>query len=264
MDEAIARAGRLQHRQVTREQLRACGLDDDAIQYRVDIRRLHPVFAEVFSLGGPAQTPKERWMAATLSFGPGTQLAATAAVDLYGWLRYPLNDLFVLTTTPRRKRHGITPIYRSHPGPSTLIDHIPVTGPEQTVFDCATRVRSDKAYRRIVRQSQIDHTTHARLLAFAAMHAGERGVRRMRRELAEGPSRTRSGNEDEILELFRHGGEPIPNAIVHGKEVDLWFPERNTAIEVMSALHDNPTAQSDDEAKAAHLEARGVRVLWIG
>ncbi len=52
-------AGRFQHRQVTRDQLRAAGLSDDAIKYRIGLRRLHPVFAEVFSLGGPPQTPRE-------------------------------------------------------------------------------------------------------------------------------------------------------------------------------------------------------------
>lgn len=63
--------------------------------------------------------------------------------------------------------------------------------------------------------------------------------------------------------MVRHGGEPIPNAIVFGEEVDLWFPALNTAIEVMSGLHDNPTALADDLAKMARLEAREVRVLWI-
>ena len=35
------------------------------------------------------------------------------------------------------------------------------------------------------------------------------------------------------------------------------------AVEVMSALHDNPTAYADNLAKKAYLQARGVRVLWI-
>lgn len=262
-EEALARIGRWQHRQVTTAQLREAGWSDRVISARVRAGRLHPVFSGVFSLGGPPQTPKETFMAATLSFGQGTQLAASAAVDLYEWLRYPLGELFVLTPTPRRPRQGITPIHRANPGPSKHIDLIPVTGPEQTVLDAATTIRSDKAYRRVVRASQIDDTTYPRLLAFAAMNKGARGVARLKLELKDGPSRTRSANEDEVLELFRHGGEPIPNHVLDGDEFDLYFAGVDVAVEVMSGLHANPTAHADDLAKKARAEARGTRVLWI-
>ena len=259
-EEAIALAGRLQHRQVTRDQLRAAGLDDDAIKYRARIRRLHPVFAEVYSLGGPPQTDKETWMAATLTFGPGAKLAANAAVDLYGWLRYPLGGLFVLTPTPRKPREGIIPIHRERPGPSKFIDFIPVTGPEQTVLDCATTVRSDKAYRRIVRQAQVDDTSYASLLAFSEMNRGRRGVSRLRRELADGPSPTRSANEDEVLAIFRSGATPIANhRFAPDLEADLYFPTLGVVIEVDSPLHDGPTAEADDERKDARYRALGLK-----
>jgi hypothetical protein len=108
-----------------------------------------------------------------------------------------------------------------------------------------------------------DLTSHAALLAFAAAHRGTRGVAGLRRELADGPSPTRSATEDEILELFRKGGEPIPNYVIGGDEFDLYFLELGVAVEIMSGLHDNPTAQADDLAKKARAEARGTRVLWI-
>ncbi len=47
-------------------------------------------------------------------------------------------------------------------------------GPVQTVLDAATTLTSDRAYRRVVRQSQIEDTTHARLLALSAMNPGHR------------------------------------------------------------------------------------------
>jgi hypothetical protein len=254
-EEAIVAAGRFQHRQVTREQLRAAGLDDDAIKYRAGIRRLHPVFAEVFSLGGPPVTDREIWMAATLTFGRGAQLAASAAVDLYGWLRYPLGGLFVLTPTPRKPREGIVPLHRANPGPSKFIDFIPVTGPEQTVLDCAMTVRSDKAYRRVVRQAQVDDTTHARLVAFAAMNAGARGVRRMRKELADGPSPTRSANEDEVLAIFRSGATPIANhRFAPDLEADLYFPALGVVIEVDSR---STTARPRRQTTSARTSATG-------
>jgi hypothetical protein len=45
-----------------------------------------------------------------------------------------------------------------------IIDSIPVTSPEQTILDCASTINNDKAYRRIVRQAQVDDlTSHARV-----------------------------------------------------------------------------------------------------
>ena len=187
-------------------------------------------------------------------------LAAGAAADLHGWLRYPLDELFVLTPTPRRPRHGITPLHRTRRGPSKFIDFIPVTGPEQTVLDSASTVRSDKAYRRIVRGAQVDDTTHARLLAFAAINAGARGIRRLRRELADGPSPTRSVNEDEVLEIFRRGGRPFANhRFAPDLEADLYFPELGVVIEVDGPIHDSPTARADDERKDERYRALGLR-----
>lgn len=230
---------------------------------RVADGRLHPVFRGVYSLGGPPQTDKELWMAATLTYGQGAKLSHGAAVDAYGWLRFPLNALHVTTPVKRASRQGITAHHTSRPVTWKFIDRIPVTGPEQTVLDAATTIASDRAYRRVVRASQLEDTSHARLLALSAMRPGHRGVGRLRAELADGPSRTRSANEDEVLEVFRRGGEPVPNAIVHGEEVDLYFPKLNVAIEVQGPPHDNPTARADDVAKERRLAARGVRVLWV-
>lgn len=258
VEEAIVAAGRFQHRQVTRAQLRAAGLGDDAIDHRVRDRRLHAVFAEVFSLGGPPQTDKELWMAATLSFGG--RLAASSAANLYGWLRYPLPGLYVATATRRKPRDGIIPLHRPRQGRSKYIDFVPVTGPEQTVLDCAMTVRADKAYRRIVRQAQVDDTSHALLSAFVAMRPGHRGVGRLRRELADGPARTRSANEDEVLAIFRSGETPLTNhRFAADLEADLYFPALGVIIEVDSAIHDSPTAQADDERKDARYRALGLK-----
>ena len=262
-EEQLARWGRWQHRQVTTSQLRAVGWDRRTVHKRVQQGRLHPVYRGVHSLGGPPRGDKELWMAAVLTYGSGTLLSHSAAVDLYGWLRYPLRDLHVTTSVRRPSRQGITAHHRARRWRWRYIDHIPVTGPEQTVLDAATTVDSDRAYRRIVRQSQVDHTNHAALLAVVAMNPGARGVQRLRHELADGPSPTRSANEDEVLEVFRHGGEPLVNHVIGGDELDLFFPGLNVAVEIDGPPHDNPTARADDEAKTERLARRGVRLLRV-
>ena len=249
-EERLAAWGKRQHRLVTTAQLRAVGWDGSLVSKRVDAGRLHPVFAEVHSLGGEPRTDKELWMASVLTYGRGTALGASAAAELYDLLRYPLKELHVVTLRHRKPRDGIVPHAHTDGYPWRFVDGIPVTSPEQTILDCATTVTNPKAYRRIVRTAQAEQlTSHAKLLAFAARNPGKRGVARLRRELAEGPSRTRSANEDEVLDVFRQGGVPEANAIVHGDEVDLWFPKLAVAVEVQSALHENPTAQANDLAK---------------
>ena len=262
-DDQLAQWGRRQHRQITTLQLAAVGWDKDAVARRVRAGRLHPVFAEVYSLGGPPQTDKERWMAAVLTYGRGTALGASAAAELYDLLRYPLEQLHVVTLRQRRPRDGITPHARKGFA-WRYVDNIPVTSPEQTILDCASTVGNDTAYRRIVRQAQVEGlTSHARLVAFAAMNKGKRGVARMKAELADGPSPTRSGFEDDVLEIFRRGGDPLVNHLVGGDELDLFFPKLNVGIEVDGTPHDNPTARADDEAKTERLRRRGVRLLRV-
>jgi very-short-patch-repair endonuclease len=139
-----------------------------------------------------------------------------------------------------------------------------VTTIEQTILDMASVVRSDKAYRRVVREALVqDLITYEELVAFADQNAGARGVKRLRREL-ETPARTRSQLEDDVLdELRRQGLDPGQNVGVHGVEVDLFFADQGLVIEVDRPVHDNPLAQADDARRQAFLEARGLRVLRV-
>lgn len=264
-EEQLARWGARQHRQVTTGQLRAVGWSARVVSARVRQGRLHPVYAQVYSLGGPPQTDRERWMAATLSFGPGALLSHSSAAELYELLRFSMNEIHVTASTERRSRQGIISHHRTGGVPCRRVHGIPVTSPEQTILDCASTLRNDKAYRRIVRQAQVDElTTHARLLAFAALNAGQRGVARLRAELQAGPSPTRSGFEDEVLEVFRVGGEPLINhRIAPDLEVDLYWPALGLVMQVDGSPHDNPTAQADDAANTTRLQSRGLRVLRV-
>lgn len=111
-----------------------------------------------------------------------------------------------------------------------------------------------------MRAAQVDDTTHPRLLAFAAMCAGARGIRRLRRELAAGRARpeapTRTGSSRYSAAAKRR----FPNhRFAPDLEADLYFPALGVVIEVDGPLHDNPTAQADDEAKDARYGALGLK-----
>lgn len=258
----LSRWGLRQQRLVTTEQLRLAGFDRDDVHYRVRRGQLHAVFTGVFSLGGPPRTEREWWMASVLTFGRGTRLSDSSAAELYGWLRFPLRELHVTTTTERAPRDGIVPHHRTRSTRWRFVDDIPVTSPEQTILDCAATLRSDKLFRRIIRQAQAERTTtHARLVLFIARSAGTRGVARVRAELAEGPSPTRSAKEDEVLDLLRSSPRILPNHEIDGDEVDLYLPEHGVVIEIDGPLHENPAARRHDAAKQARLEAKRLRVF---
>ena len=86
VDVAIAAVAAKQNGNITRRQLLALGLDDDAISYRVRIGRLYRVFRGVYAAGRRAVTPHERASAAVLACGPGAALS-------HGCIRLQLADL---------------------------------------------------------------------------------------------------------------------------------------------------------------------------
>lgn len=242
-------------------QLRAVGWDKDAVARRVRAGRLRPVFAEVYGLGGPPQTDRERWMAATLSYGRGAELSHSAAAELYELLRYPLGEIHVTTLRERRSRQGIIAHHRRSGSRARFVDGIPVTSPEQTVLDRAATVRNNKAYRRVVRQAQATGlTTHARLAALSARHRGARGVTRLKRELAHGPSPTRSATRSSRCSAMAETPSRTRSCTARRSIPGSRSSDRGGGA--VSASR-QPDAQADDLAEKARLERRGVRVVWV-
>ena len=76
---AIAAIASKQYGNVTREQLVAAGLDDDAIDYRLKIGRLFRAHRGVYGVGHAPVAPLERAKAAVLACGPGAMLSHSSA-----------------------------------------------------------------------------------------------------------------------------------------------------------------------------------------
>ena len=132
-DLAVARVATRQHGNITRRQLLACGLDDEAMAHRVRTGRLFRVYRGVYSVGRPPTTPLERAAAAVLACAPTGVLSHTSAMTLWGfWKRW--DTPFEVTVTRDRRPTGITvhitttlrrPDIRTHLG-------IRVTSPART------------------------------------------------------------------------------------------------------------------------------------
>jgi hypothetical protein len=73
-----------QHGVVTRQQLRALGLSDGAIQNRIAARRLHRIHRNVYAVGHAALSPDGRRMAEVLACGEGAVLSHRTAAMLWG------------------------------------------------------------------------------------------------------------------------------------------------------------------------------------
>src|SRR5215213_6467551 len=145
-DTAIVDLARRQHGVVGRAQLKALGLGDDAIDWRVRKRRLHRVHRGVYVVGYPHLTRNERFMAAVLACGDEAALSHFSAAVLWGMLN---SDGKVHVTAPgERVRPGLV-VHRAAlaAGEVTTCAGIPVTKPARTLVDLAdagsTRTRSE-------------------------------------------------------------------------------------------------------------------------
>jgi predicted transcriptional regulator of viral defense system len=83
LDGAIAELARRQHGLVERTQLRALGLGEDAIDWRVRRERLHRVYQGVYAVGHLALTRNGQFMAAVLACGQGAALSHFSAAVLW-------------------------------------------------------------------------------------------------------------------------------------------------------------------------------------
>jgi very-short-patch-repair endonuclease/predicted transcriptional regulator of viral defense system len=271
----VARLAARQHGVVTGRQLGALGLDRRAISYRVRVGRLHPLHRAVFAVGHAEISTEGRFLAAALAIGDGAAVGyLPAAILQCFWrpterlLREPVD---VIVNRRLKPREGI----RLHlvrfldERDVTRVKGIPVTTPARTLLDLADELRSDRALRRAVNEALVQRRVNERQLREQlARSNGRRGARRLAAIVADGPTPTRSGLEDQMLDLLRRHNFPRPlsNADVPGLglEVDIFFPDHGLVIEVDSnRYHGTKLAREADARKQATLEAAGHRVIRI-
>jgi hypothetical protein len=115
-----------------------------AIKHRIEIGRLHPVFAGVYAVGRPELTRHGHWMAAALSCGPGAALSDESAAQLFDIRPYRSGPVEISVPIGRLPRHqGITSHRRKARIQIGHFDRIPVTSPIDTIIDLAPRLSRD-------------------------------------------------------------------------------------------------------------------------
>jgi very-short-patch-repair endonuclease len=263
-----------QHGLVTYEQLRALGFSNAAIARRLALGRLYRIHRGVYVVGRRELSREGVFLAAVLALGGDAVLSHFAAAAL--WECWTGRTTPVDVTVPRRTRPrpGIQPhAVGELPALATTIHlGVPVTTPARTIIDLAGAMYSPRAFRRVVHEALARKLVDVAGLQAEVDRAGPRcrGIGRVRVEIAGGAKPTRSGLEDDMVEMLRRHQAPSFETNVHVPgtpgwvEVDVLFGAEKVVIEVDgSRWHSTPFRRDLDTYKQSLVEATGHRVLRV-
>jgi Protein of unknown function (DUF559)/Transcriptional regulator, AbiEi antitoxin len=264
LDGPIADLARRQHGVVSRAQLRALGLGEDAIDWRVKRRRLLRVHKAVYAVGHLALTRNGRFMAAVLACGEAAALSHFSAGVLWGILE-DRGQLIHVTVERNRVCRGLI-VHRS-PLQGDRVRHngIVVTTPARTLVDLADVVNKRRTLERAFDEAEylgLDWESAA------PMH-GRRGSGLLSSVLAvhtPGTTRTLSELEERFLAFCDKHGFPRPevNVSIEGYLCDFVWRDKWVIVETDGGrAHGTARARGRDPVRDADLQIAGWRVMRI-
>jgi very-short-patch-repair endonuclease len=258
-DEAIARLASRLGGVVDRAQLLALGLGRGAIDHRILVGRLRPLYHGVYAVGHEAVSPRGRLVAGLLVAGPGAALSHRTAAAL-AKLTPSMPQFVEITTTStrRRDRPGLV-FHRATTLDATSKHALPVTTPLRTLLDlAATRPRQE--VERACSEALVLRLTTAD--AIAGQHG--RGAAMLRRIAGDGVAPTRSELERRFLKAVLRAGLPRPdvNVKLGGYTVDFLWPDQRLVVELDGyRFHGHRLAFERDRIRDAELQLLGYTVL---
>lgn len=284
-DEFCAAMAARQFGVVSRAQLLAAGLNQNAIHHRLSRGRLVQRLPGAYAIGGTPRTWDSDLMSAICWAGDGSAASHRAAARKWrfdGFAHAPIE----ISITCDRNSAGLllcdgTPVTVHRVDRRLLseivgVDHHPVTSVRRTILDLAgirhprTESVLDSALRR-----KLTTIGQLWLLLDQEWMCGRRGVRILKNLLAERTEgRAPSDSDLELMTraLIDRAGLPPPvhqfpvelsSGLIH---VDLAYPEAMLAIEVDSYMwHMNRKAFEEDRRRDNNLRELGwtvVRLTW--
>ena len=254
-DARVAQRAARQWTIVDVDDLRACGLSDDAIQTRAHGGRLFRRYRGVYSVV-PNPSLEGCFMAAMKACGPSALLSHFSAAVLRGWLEWDFRSPEVTASTVR-----VHPGLRVHRGQHlerAYVRGIPITTPAQTIRDLAAEAPTEQLRR------AVNAALHQRSLKPSDLvRGGHRGAAKLRTVLATAAP-TANEHEDLVLAVLTDAGLPMPdvNQRFAGYVPDFRWADRRVILEADGRrFHDDPLSRADDQARQAVLEAAGETVL---
>jgi hypothetical protein len=272
----LRRAAR-QHGVISRSQLLAAGVGDDAIWRRVSSGLWTQLFPGVYAVPGAPASWKQDLMAACLWAGDGAAASHRAAAALLGLEGFPEGPLEISgCRKTRRPRRKLLLHYVDLPsGHRTRKFGIPITTPARTLVDLAA-VAANRVER------ALDDALRKGLTSLPQLHRtfllmegrGRKGVGVVRTLLAQrnpGTLPSASDFQARVRKLFAAAGLP-PMVEEHEvwdgarfiARVDFAYPELLLAIEADGyASHSGRLDWQHDRARRNALTSRGWRVLHV-
>jgi Protein of unknown function (DUF559)/Transcriptional regulator, AbiEi antitoxin len=269
IERAIGALAERQYGVVSRQQLMELGLGRGAIDHRLRLGRLLPLYRGSYAVGQRRLPREARWMAAVLAVGPGTVLShrpAGAHWQIVRWSGVPE------VTTPRKvsSRRGIRVHVADLPKDEiTTLHGIPVTTVPRTLLDMAAdlperqleRALNETEVRRLWDELSLNH-----LLDRYPGRSGTRAIKAVLRKRNQGATLTRSELEDRFIELVDAGGLPRPqvDVLVEGFLADAVWRRERVVVELDGRrTHDTVESFESDRERDRILSVAGWRPIRI-
>jgi very-short-patch-repair endonuclease len=272
-DGAIAKLAGRQSGVVARYQLRALGLSDDEIDYRVAVGRLIALHRGVYAVGHEDVSREGRWLAGALACGPSAVLSHRSAAALWELLSYS-GKVEISAPAYRRPRAGLVARRTAiPPDERTLHRAVPTTTVARTLLDLGA-VASAERVRKAVEQADVLRLFDLRevqlLVDRHPRRAGTAALREAVRVIAESVGRTRQELEERFrsLVLSANLAAPVYNARLElgaiTIEADAFWPAHGLVVELDSrTFHGTNAAFDRDRMRDQHALAAGLRVMRI-
>lgn len=290
--EVAAEFARRQYGVVSRRQLLAAGMGEEAIRHGLASGRLHKLRPGVYAVGRRAAGQRGHWTGAVLACGPGAMLSHGSAAALWGIAKADQPPIDIVVPADVRRRAGGVRIHRRAATPVRLeraavrarienpadwrpfgralllraeLDGIPVTGPSVTLVDFASRSPLGEI------EAAVNEADHRRLIDPETLRAvldllpGRPGLVKLRRLLDSAThTLTTTQLEHRFLPLVEKSGLPRPTTQRHlGRDrVDFYWPELGLVVETDSLrYHRTPFKQSADKRRDNRHARSGLLTL---
>jgi very-short-patch-repair endonuclease len=263
---------------VSREQLRALGLSDEAVSKAATRGWLRPVYRGVFCVGHEHLTVYARMLAATMACGEGSVVSHGTAAWMLGLRDWKPKEIDVIAPAEAgRKIAGIRRRFVPPPvGPEIWRRHgVPLTSPARTIVDCAG-ILDARGVGELIEEAAVQGLLDIRAIDRVLDGPRRRGSNRLLRAVAPWRRyrrgiKIRSRMEAKLLPLLTEAALPIPRTNsklrLSGKvyEIDFLWREQKLVVETDGGrFHDNPAAGARDSERNHALAAAGYRLPRIG
>lgn len=268
-DVAASRIAARQKTLLTTAQLVACGLNDDAVTYRLKTGRLHVVFRGVYSMGCGELPPLALELAALLACGERTFVSHRSAAFVWGLRETPPADVEVsVVRRCCKSREGmqVHRIQQIHKSERRRHEGLWISSPARAVLEVAAGASVDEVAHLVNEGQGLRLLTPRELEAVLRRSRGRRGAGKLAEVLGneDAMTITRSDAERAFRKLIRAARLPPPlvNHRLGPYRPDFMWPEQRLIVELDSyQFHGGPAAFHNDREKDLVYRDAGFDVL---